>query len=234
MKYDINDFVIFDRLKNGSVKIKHNITNEGNIYELLHKLGYCKTKLDRKNIYYQRTETDLFPTSFLKIKLAFRDFLKNENFKNLPENISSHDILNWFYVKNPIKENGLFDHYLEDNLIENDIHVYRLKKDCDYKHKFEVQQLISKFEEWNFCKTIDTVGEFFKDCPLYFKNIGYTKYLIFIHFTSKNKMDDIFECCIATYTNEKYIGIKKPLNIQEIQANFQLDKDFHLIIDYIK
>lgn len=233
MTKDINDFITIVRQKNGRVKITHDINNEGNIYRLLQELGYRKARLDNKRIYFRREGTVLTPVSLRKIKDAFRNLLRNMDFLNLPDDIEYSTILNWYYERQPIKENGLFDHYLEDELNEREAHDMRLKINVTYKNKFEVDSMLAKFSEWKFCKTTDTVGGFCKDNPLFYKKIEDTKYLVFNHYNSEHKTNGGFDCWIATFTDEKQIGKKKPSDIESIRLSFRLDRDFELILDYI-
>ncbi len=234
MTTDINNFIDIVRQKNGRVKIKHNITNEGNIYQLLRDFGLRKSKLDNKRIYFYRQSDNIQPVKLLDIKDAFREFLERGNFMNLPPDINHHDILEWYYSTLPIKENGLFDHYLEDTLTESEIHSLRLQTDHVYKHRFEISQLISKFDDWKFSKTTDLISSYSSDNPpLYYKRIADTKFIVFNHWNANTKYTDGFDCWIATYSNEKQIGNKKPLELKEIRLGFRLDRDFSLIEQYL-
>lgn len=233
MTININDFISFDRLKNGKVKITTDISNEGNLYKYLRQLGFCKSKLDGIRIYYRRENSSIKPSSMHDIKHTFLVLLQQADFCNIPTDVSYSDILNWYLDKQPIKENGLFDHYLADNLSKTEAHNYRLLTNPMYKHKFETQQLLSKFAEWNFNKTIDKVGAFCKSNPLYFKRIEDKKFLVFNHYNSNSETNDGFDSWVATFTDEKQIGIKKPTQIQDIRLSFHLDRDFELIKDYL-
>jgi hypothetical protein len=233
MTKDINDFVYFDRLKNGKIKISSDIHKEANIYQYLRGLGFCKSKLGNKRVYYRREGETIKPSSLHDIKYTFWELLQKGDFSNIPTDIEYSEILNWYLDKQPIKENGLFDYYLEDKLTETEADNFCLQTNHSFRHTFEVQQLISKFDEWNFSKTTDTVGAFCKDNPLFYKKIGDKKYLVFNHYNSKSKTNDGFDCWIATFANEKQIGIKKTMDVQEIRLSFHLDRDFELIKDYL-
>lgn len=113
MTRNINDFITIHRQKNGQVKIRHNITNEGKIYKLLHELGYRTTKLNNKRFYYRRESGKLTISNIWDIKKAFLDLLVNADFTNIPTDIEYSKITNWFFERHPIKVNGLFEHYLE-------------------------------------------------------------------------------------------------------------------------
>jgi hypothetical protein len=231
MKIDITDFISFDRLKNGKVKITTDISKKGNLYKYLRHLGFCKSKLDNRRIYYRRENNSINPSSLQDIKHSFWELFQRGDFTNIPTETSYLDILNWYLDKQPIKENGFFDHYLKDSLSETEEHNYRLTTNPRYRHKFEIQQLLSKFSAWNFSKTTDVVGAFCKDNPLYFKRIDNKKYLIFNHYNSKSKSNEGFDSWLATFTDERQIGIK--IQIQVIRFSFSLERDFELIKNYV-
>lgn len=233
MKRDINDFITIVRQKNGHVKIKHDFNNEANIYKLLHDLGYGKSKLNNRRIYFRRYDGKIIPVNLINIKDAFEEVLKKAEFSNVPSDIGRSDILNWYYERQPIKENGLFDHYLNDPLNEVEAHNYLLLTDHTYKRRHQIQQLLSKFEEWAFRKSIDSVGTFCEDNPLYYKPVADNKYLVFNHFKPEDNENDGFDSWVATYTEEKHIGNEKPLNVEAVRLCFKIDRDIQLIKKYI-
>lgn len=226
MKKDINNYVSFIRQKNGKVKITHSKANEENIYKLLKELGYCQSTFESKLIYLIRNESGVTPVNLIDIKHSFLDLLKRREFYNIPEGIDYTAVLNCYYRENPIKRNKLFHLYMKVELTEADIHNLRLKTDSNYRRKLDCEKLISKLEDWNFSKTVGTLGGSEKQ-NLYYKAIGNNRYLIFNHFYS-----DI-DSWTATFLNEKHIGIKAPVTLDGIQTNFQLDRDLRLIEGYL-
>lgn len=235
MTTDINNFGTIDTFKNGRLKMSQTASEEANIYKLLYVLGYRKTKLNNINIYIKREGTSISSVHPSDIRQAFFKFLEfDADYSNIPDGIDRVEIINWFYQKRAVKENGLYDHYLADTLSVSEVHALSMLTDHDYKHDFENNQLLSKFDEWNFTKRIDTVGAFHKGDTLYYKNIGDKKYLVFNHFNGQNhNTNDCFDIWFATYMNESQIGNKKPLDQQGICYGFDLDRDFHLIKDYL-
>ncbi|MDL2330651.1 hypothetical protein LJC62_01380 [Odoribacter sp. OttesenSCG-928-A06] len=237
MTTDINDYIRIVRQKNGQIRIKHDVTNEGNIYKLLREFGFCQFKLDNRTIYYRRQNDELTKVDFNDIKRAFYDFLKEGNY-TCPKDVSRVDILNWYLEKLPLKKNGLLKHYLEDTLSEQEIHSLRLQIDFDYKHNFEIQQILSKLDEWNFKKTIDTKSSIATNAPLYYKQVDSDKYLIFSHWNADRYIDkkkkhyrDGFDCWLAKFKNEKDIGKKKIADedLQDIRLGFYLNRDLPLL-----
>ncbi len=233
MAKDINDYITFYQQKNGKVKFLQTDEDISNTYKTLRDLGFRKTKLKNKIIYYKRENnnfTEIHPAS---IRFNFINFLETTQFINMPMNVELSEIINWIYKKNPIKANSKFNIHLNETLTEDEIHSLLLTNDNFYKHKFGIQQLLRKFETWNFNKSFDKAGSFCRDNPLYYKKIDHNKYLIFNHFNSKIKFSDGFDCWIATYKNEEEIGLKHPLDNENIKLSFKLDRDFDLIKQYL-
>lgn len=130
MKRDISDFITVVRQKNGIIKITHNLSNEGNIYKLLRDLGFRKAKSDKKYVYFRRIDNNVILSSFQEMKDTFRDMLRKYEFTNIPDDIRYDSVLNWYHNRRPIKENGLFNHYLEDSLT---------KSECEILSQFETK-----------------------------------------------------------------------------------------------
>ncbi len=233
MKRDINDYFTFFRQKNGRIRITFNDHNIINIYRILHEIGYRIGKLDNKRIYFQREGNILKEVHKSNILNGFYSLLKNLEFANIPEDIDYSDIINCYLQKGPIRENRLFYYYLHDTLTEDEKHQFRLETDVDYKSKFEIQQIFSKFKEWSLNTIIDKNSTFGKDAILHYKKIEGKKYLLFHHFGTKRKFGDYFICLIAYYNNENEIGIKRPVDQEEIICNFNLKRDFNIIKDYL-
>jgi hypothetical protein len=110
----------------------------------------------------------------------------------------------------------------------------RMLTNFSYKHDFDKSKLLSKFNEWKFSKTIDNIGSYSKKALLYYKLIESKKYLVFNHYNSERKDLDCFDSWIATYSDEKQIGNKKPLSLQDLRLGFNLDRDFELIKQYVE
>ena len=233
MKKDINDYITISRDKSGKAKITLDSNKEANIYKLLRGLGYGETKVDNKRIYFLREGTKIIPVNFRTIRDVFLNQFRNFEFTNIPKDIDNTLIPNWFYQKQPIKKNKLFNHYLTYILTDEEIHNYKLQNDLIYVHKLATQKLLTKFDEWSFSKTINTTEAFGKDNPLYYKKVGDKKYLVFNHYNSKDDTNDFFDCWLATFINEKHIGNKMPIEDHEIKLSFNLDTDFHLIEKYL-
>lgn len=234
MTKDINDFITIIRQKNGQVKITHTPNNVCNIYKYIYELGYRNSKLGKKRIYFLRNGTNVTPVNFWDIKDDFFERFKKFDFTNIPKDIEYASILNCYYRRQPIKENEVFKNYPDEILTKAQIHNFMLIRDPFYKHRFEVKELLSKLDEWAFHRTVDTIGAFTTKSPLYFKNVGGQKYLIFTYYNPNHESNDGFDSWIATFSSQNHIGNKMPLEVEKIQLSFHLERDFHLIKDFIK
>lgn len=120
---DINEFVTFKKLKNGTVKVTHDKNNEANIAKHLHKLGYGVTKLNSKTVFFKKENERIIPVGFEVVKRAFYKIIRNFEYINLPENVSPIDISDWYLSKHPIKKSELFKYHLGGNLTESEIKI---------------------------------------------------------------------------------------------------------------
>ena len=231
--YKINDFVTIDRFKNGRKKIEFKIRNESNVYRLLKTLGYCYAKVEGKVYYYRRIGDNLIPQSVLSIKQAFGNFLTSASFSDLPGDLTLNEVRNWELSKRPVKVNGLFKDHLHDKLTSEEVHRLRMKTDVEYSHQFEINFILDKFKQWGLKQGLDQVGSFSKGNPLYYKDLGNQKFLVFNFFNAKRKLHSGFDCWLATFVQEKHIGHRKPLSNQDIRLGFQFEKDYALIKRYV-
>jgi len=123
---------------------------------------------------------------------------------------------------------------LKETLSEQEIHDLRLQSNPRYRWKFFTQQLIAKFDEWNFSKTVDYINSYSgNNPPLYYRRISETKFIVFNHWNFNSKYRDGFDCWLAIYKNEKEIGKKQPHNLQQIILDFRFDRHLPLIEQYL-
>ncbi len=235
---DIENFIKIIRLKNGKIKIKHDKTNEENIYKLLHDyFHFRKTKIKGKKVYYCRENNKLKKVSLDEIKYTFFRFLVEEDYTNCPNDVSNDDIQEWYLASDSIiKENTLLNKHLKEELNANDTHYLRLQIDPFYKNSYEINQLIAKLKEWRFTKTIDKINTP-KGTPLiYYKKVKNNTYIVLRHSNrNKNKIHicEYFDCFLETHQNKQKIGIKEPIYSRNIKLGFDPEYDFYLIEQYI-
>ena len=233
MKRSITDFIEIKRFKNGKIALKQNLRNEGNIYRQLKELGFCRTKINDKCLLYRRVGNEIVPVKKHHLNDAFKDYLKETDFEDLPVELTTNDIINWFYEKDPIKKNGLFYQILKDQLNAEELHQVKMKTDISYKQIFLNNEMLENFKVWNFKRTIDEKSTICSGSPLYYKSIGNEEFLIFSHYNHENVSISGFDLWRATFSSEKLIGKKKPKKLNDISLSFNLEKDFKLIKEYI-
>ncbi len=232
MNKNIARFVEVVRYKNGRNRIRHNSNNENNIYALLKEFGYRSCTLDNRRCYFLKKENELVSVSFLKIKDRFHDFLENQEYVHLPDDIHHFDIMEWYYGKNPIKETRLFK-YLMTDINSQEAHKLRLITDAYYKHNNKIEILKNQLIEWGFIKIKDAGSNICKHAPLYHKNVEANKYLVFTHFATDIKYADGFDCWLANFNRKTDIGKKPPVYLKHLKLSFDLEDDFHLIQRYV-
>lgn len=232
MDKNITNFIEIVRYKNGKNCIRHNSDNENNIYALLKSFGYRSCKLDNRRLFFYKRGNDLVSVSFLKIKHRFCDFLENQEYSNMPNDIHHYNIMEWYYGKNPIKETRLFN-YLMVELNSEETHQLNLITDVYYKHNWKIETLQKQLTKWGFIKTKDIGSEICKNALLYYKNIEANRYLVFTHFASEIKNADGFDCWLATFNRKTDIGEKPPANIKHLKLSFDLTVDYHFIEKYV-
>ncbi len=233
MKKSITDFIEIKRFKNGKITIKHNLRNEGNIYRKLKELGFRQTILNDKIFLYRKVGNEIVPVKKYHLNDAFKNYLEESDFEDLPEELTNNDIINWFYEKDPIKKNGLFYQILKDELTTEEIHQVKMKTDIPYRQTFLYNEMLDKLKIWDFKKTIDKKGTICSGSPLYYKNIGKEEFLIFSHYNHNKVSISGFDLWRATYSSEKSIGKKKPRKLDDISLSFNLEKDYKLIKEYV-
>lgn len=234
MTTDITNFINIHKQKNGAVKINHGEANESNIYKLLYDFGYRRSRLDDELIYFRSFENDLNPVLLLDIKHAFLNFLSRGDYTNCPKDISREDILDWYYSRNPIRENRILISFPEYSLPENEAHLLRIKTNPYYKRSYESRTLVSNLGEWGFSKAVDNIGSYKSNNPsIYYKRLINREFLVFSHNNTNLEFKDSFDCWIATYYHENQIGLKKPIDLREIRLGFLLERDLPLIINYL-
>jgi hypothetical protein len=231
--YEIKDFVTFERTNSKYAKGGFSALQEGNIYEWLKSQGFGISRLNAKRIIFRKKGGLIERSSIIEMKDAFFDFIKNYRFANWPNDINRSDLLNWYYTESPIKQNGLFQHYLTQELSVEEVHQYKMDADAIYAHRYRVAQLLFQLDSWGFKRTIDKKGGFGLSDPLYYKEISKRQYLIFNHYNATDQANDGFDCRIAYFANESQIGNMKNDNAKFVKLSFYLERDFDLIKQYV-
>ncbi len=218
MEYKILDILSIKRQKNGMVKIILNKSGgKSNIYKLLFQLGFRQSILDKEKVYYQKKDTQLQIVTIHDARRAFKTFLESANFSDLPKDITYNQILEWYLGKyNIIAKNAFYEHYLSEELADNEKHQLRLQTDYQYAWKFKISQKIEKFKGLGFTKTIDKNSNIDPNSDLYYKKINNNKYIIFSHYGGLKVNFSGIDAWSAIFRREVDIGVKKPIKITPI------------------
>jgi len=233
-EYLISDFVTLTKQKNGRVKSECSTVQQSNIYKWLKAQGYGKITVDGKILFFQRKGEVIEPTSVITMKHNFLSYLEKASFQKWPANITRKDLLEWYYETLPLKQNALFRQHLFEVLSEEELHRYKMADDHNYRHRFNINQLLNQFDNWGFKKTLDVKGSFCKDNLLYYKPVANGIYLVFNHYNADSKnATDGFDCWLAPFKKESEIGNIKNPDVRDIRLSFQLDRDYDLIAPYL-
>ncbi|OFX51735.1 MAG: hypothetical protein A2066_10950 [Bacteroidetes bacterium GWB2_41_8] len=232
MMKDINELITIVKGENGSIKITQGAEQKCSMYKFLNEIGFYKTTINKRVVFFRKINGELFHSSFDEIRTTFWKKLENSEFLNIPSDINYKEILNWYLGKLPIKHDKTLNEYLNIRLNEEDEHILRMQFDHSYRNQFNITQLLTKFEEWGFKKTIDNVDS--DNTPLYYKKVSEDKYLVFRHYYFENKKRDGFDCSISTFAKESLIGKKQSLKIQDIKLGFIFERDINLIRKFLE
>lgn len=232
LTYDFKEIVGIYR-ENGKYKFDFR-SREADIYRILRKLGYCRTKLNGKVCLYKRTGNELSVSNFVAIKTAFRDYIVACNVATLLKGVTADDVLNAYYGKQPVKQNGLFEMYLDDRLSGEEEHQLRLQMSPSYSRDFNASVLLSKFSEWQLTESTDLAGTYFKGKPIFYKQVDKNNFLVFNTVVNDpTRHRHIFDCWISTYKAVKDISKVKPATLTLIKMGFKMETDLPLIKEFI-
>ncbi len=233
MTRDFNDFFTVSRFKNGNFKVSETMKNETNKYELLHSLGFRKTRVNKKNVFYVRIQQDIIPITTQTLNAKVIQLLLSIEYVNIPFGFGLDSLKDWFFKNPPIKQNKVCNNFLSEELSVLEELKFQEKNVTILKPNFDTEFLLLKFNEWQFVKTTDVANSICFEQPLYYKKIKQNQFLLFVHYHYPNNKNDNFECWKATYNNENEIGINSPKTLEEVSFNFSLYKDFPLIQKYV-
>lgn len=231
-RYLVSNFV--------TLRVKRTVTavcspkQQMNIYEWLRDQGFGQSLLGRKTIFFQSTYDSIKPSSIIAMRYAFLKFLEIYDFEDWPQGVTRHDLLEWCYTTKPPKRNQFFKLCLFRELSIEEIHQYRMQDDCHYRHRYRMNELIGKLNDWGFKKTVDLKSSFSKDADLYFKKVVDGQYLVFSHYNKNEKNDcDGFDCWLAPFRSEAQIGKILNSHLRSIALTFNIERDLGRIEQYI-
>lgn len=218
--------------KNGKKKIEF---FELGIYDLLkEKLGFRYAKINGKG-YYLKEKDGIYEISYFHhLGDDFREYLERE-FENLDisKETDFHSFMNEYYKKRPIRNGNYARDYLSEDfqLTDSNLHLILLEIDSKYRFEYERKEMLAFLKNENFVKTTDNIGNFNKDCPLFYKRISENKYVIFnMPFCKSKSKQATFDFWKINSRTEKDFLLKKTEKIVTIKLGFNLPKDLELYI----
>lgn len=222
----INEFVSFLKQKDGSYKLQQSISQEGNIYRWLARLGFGRAKIGQKTVTFRRGPEGIKWLSPEAIKNFFLDYLMELPYSQLPEGLTRNNMGDWFFQKQPFKFNGLYRHCLKSSLNAAEIEAYRIQTDADYAKRQKIAATITYVINNGFTMTPDEVGSFIKGNAIYYRELQPKEFLLLIHHNPDLRIAaQCFDYCRANYHNAQQIGrIKNQAAVNACQR-FDITED---------
>lgn len=233
--YQLSDFVSFVKQANGNYRIVCAIGQEGNIYRWLKTLGFGRTMVDGKLVTFRRIADGIKPAAFWRMEDAFHEMLERVSSRELPDGMDRIDLLDWYLQKSPLKQNNLYRHCLKNELSEAEVHAYKMVTDSLYRHRFEIGQVKDMLASKGFKQTEDVGGTVGKGLTLYYRQLQGNQFLLFSHHNAghKNPFVDCFDCWLASFRNEKQIGLRPTNSLKDVRMSFKYERDFDLVAHYL-
>jgi hypothetical protein len=215
--------------KSGQIKIEF---FEMGIYDLLKRLGFRYTKIKGKG-YYLKEKNGIYEISYFHhLGDSFRKYIEQE-FDNLEisNEIDLNSFMNEYYKKRPIKNGNYARDYLSEDFQLSGYNLNLiLEKICPFsKFVKDKKEMLEFLRKERFIETVDNIGNFRKDYPLYYKKLLNNKYLVFnqpYHDIKSNQT--IFDFWKVNAKTEKEFLSKKTKNIVSVKLGFNLTEDIEL------
>lgn len=206
------------------------------IYELLRTtLGFRYTKINNKGYFLKQKSDGLYEVvNFLKLSEVFRDYIKTD-FRAVVQDkgIDYTDFMNAFYSKTPIKNGNFSRGYLGKDFVlsPNNLHLILMEIDYDYREKYKRNEMLDFIKSEHFNETIDVIGNFATNKPLFYKRVGSREFIAFNQpFTDDNSRDAVFDFWLIKVNSEEYF-LNKKLNdgeLIDLCLGFDLQRDIYL------
>jgi hypothetical protein len=215
--------------KNGRKKIEF---FEMGIYDLLKRLGFRYVKINGKGQYLKEKNGIYELSYFHHLSKSFIKYIEQE-FENLEisKEIDLHSFMNEYYKKRPIRNGNYARDYLGEDfqLSAYNRDLILQKIDPKIKFKNDRQEMIEFLEKEKFIETIDSVGNFRKGYPLYYKKQVNNKYLVFNqpYHDSKSKQT-IFDFWKIKADSASEFLRKKTRNIVSLKLGFNVLEDIEV------
>ena len=211
------------------------------IYDLLkNHLGFRYTKINKKGYYLKLNIDGMFEVvNFLKLSEAFREYISTE-FENISElkGVTYNEFMNEYYSKRPIKNGNYCREYLSEDfeLSPENLHEVLMKIDYNYMVANKTKNILEFLKEENFEETIDSIGNFALQKPLFYKRLSKNQFLVFNQpFIDIKTNDSVFDFwSVNADSEEKFL--QKKLNekdLIDLRLGFDLGRDIKLYSEKI-
>jgi hypothetical protein len=203
------------------------------IYSLVKNTLDFRFAVINKKGYFLKFEDGIYKkTYFESVKRSFTDYIRS-NFNDLEINgeISFSDFIEEYYKKIPVKKGSFITEYLSEDfeLTASAKHLILLEIDAKYSNQHRNNEMIGFLKENNFVETADKMGLSKKDVPLYYKRVGYDKFLIFtIPYQIKKTNQWTFDFLKVKAKSEFEFLKRRNSNSRNIQLGFDLIRDHEM------
>ncbi|MCU4158434.1 hypothetical protein J1N10_20850 [Carboxylicivirga sp. A043] len=177
--------------------------------------------------------------NFLELAEAFREYITSE-FENLLElkGVSYNEFINEYYAKRPIRNGNYCRDYLSEDfeLTPANLHHILMKIDYNYMVANKRKSIIEFIKQEHFEETIDSIGNFALQKPLFYKRISKNEFLAFNQpFFDLKTNDSVFDFWLVKAESENMF-LKNKLNrkdLTDLRLGFDLERDIELYNDKI-
>lgn len=227
----MESFVKIKTYKNGRKKVEFDRIG---IYGIIrNKLGFRYTKINGKGYYLKENNGTFERAHSYELGQEFTKYLEKEfeNFEFSKE-IGFKDFMNQFHSKHDLLRNGKYSREClgkEFELSKENLHLILLEIEPEYFFKHRKQEMLAFIKSEGFIETIDKVGNFDKDCPLFYKKISESIFLIFnMPFCNAKSEQATFDLWkIKTETEKEFLS-KRTNDQIGIMLGFDLKRDLEL------
>lgn len=210
--------------------------NDVAIYELLKKhLGFRYTEINKKGYFLKLGEDGYYEiTGFITMFKTFEESIKSE-FENIKElkGLDQDEFLMQFYNKHPLENKAFLKRYLSNDfkLSKDNLHKLLLKVDDKYREKFKEKEMLDFLQHEQFVETIDQIGNFAPNKPLFYKRLSSSEFLAFNQpSTKERKCNSTFDFWRVKVDSEsQFLSRKLDRNeLVGLKTGFVLDRDINI------
>lgn len=234
----MNTITDITKTKRGNVQVKFHLAE---IYDLLRdKLGYRFINLKGKGYYLKEKKEGLYEiVNFFDLSDGFIKYIR-ENFDYVVRNgeIGYIDFMNAYYEKQPIKNSNHGKSMLgkDFKLTDYNEHLLLMKIDFQYKRDYKVREMYKFFKINNFKETVDKIGNFRLEKPLFYKRLTNECFISFNRpFVTDKDNDCTFDFWKVNVKSEKnFLKAKLDDNLLiNLMLGFDLERDVNLYDEII-